>query len=48
MKLLRKIKTAVTIFAFTVVAWSLFYLTASAADCIWVCPKPYICYLVCF
>lgn len=47
MTLVQRIKTMVIVVALTVIAWSLFHLTASAADCFLVCPKPYICYLVC-
>jgi hypothetical protein len=47
MTLVKRIKTMVIVVALTVIAWSLFYLTASAAECFLVCPKAYICYLVC-
>jgi len=47
MNLLRKIKVTVLVFALVVITWGIFYMTASAATCFWVCPKPHICRLVC-
>lgn len=48
MKLLKRIRVAVVVFALTVIAWGLLYVTASAAECFVVCTtRPVICKVIC-
>jgi hypothetical protein len=50
MKLFRKIKVAILIFALAVVIWGSLYMTASAKRCLLVCmfDPVYECKVVCF
>lgn len=48
MKLLRRIRAAVLVFALTVITWGLLYVTAAAEECFVVCtPPPVICTVIC-